>query len=110
MGGGGTALALLPLSRGFLSCSNALVVEPVLSGETAREMDAPSDRKLAARAIRGDAEAFAELYRRYERPIFNFILRSTGQRAVAEDLLQETFTRVWRVGGTFDTEQGAFRP
>jgi RNA polymerase sigma-70 factor (ECF subfamily) len=107
---GATALALPALDLDFASPGNLLPAEPVVSGETAQPMDPPSDRTLAARAIRGDADAFAELYRRYERPIFNFILRSTGQRALAEELLQETFTRVWRVGSTFDAANGSFRP
>ncbi len=109
--GGWVATIALPLpGQGFAGAGNALAVQPVLSGGTAQEMDTPSDRTLAARAIRGDEAAFAELYRRYERPIFNFILRNTGRRTLAEDLLQETFTRVWRVGGTFDVVDGAFRP
>jgi RNA polymerase sigma-70 factor (ECF subfamily) len=44
----------------------------------------------------GDAAALEELYRRYERPLFNYLFRLSGNRARAEDLLQETFLRVWR--------------
>ncbi len=113
MEGLGTTGATLALPRPGLSLASSghvRPVQPVVSGETAQPMDPPSDRTLAARASRGDADAFAELYRRYERPIFNFILRSTGQRALAEELLQETFTRVWRVGGSFDAVNGSFRP
>jgi RNA polymerase sigma-70 factor (ECF subfamily) len=109
MGGHTTALALPRPGLGFLNAGNPLAVQPVLSDETAPDMPPSSDRTLAARAVQGDSEAFAELYRRYERPIFNFILRSTGQRALAEELLQETFTRVWSAGRTFDTARGAFR-
>ena len=103
MASGVMTVALPPPGLGCSSASD-VEVEPILSGEAAQGMD--SDRTLAGRAIRGDAEAFAELYRRYERPIFNFILRCTGSRALAEELLQETFTRVWRVGSTFDTPHG----
>src|SRR5262245_12888448 len=44
----------------------------------------------------GDARAFEVLVRRYRAPVFNFILRYTGQRARAEDLLQETWLKVVR--------------
>src|SRR5690606_32418337 len=42
----------------------------------------------------GNAEAFAVILERYRRPMFNFILRSTRDRAQAEDLVQEVFLRV----------------
>jgi RNA polymerase sigma-70 factor (ECF subfamily) len=107
---GTTSLALADPGLGFASPGNPLTLQSILSGETKPAMAPPSDRALAEQAVRGDTEAFAELYRRYERPIFNFILRSVGQRALAEELLQETFTRVWRVGRTFDPVNGSFRP
>jgi RNA polymerase sigma-70 factor (ECF subfamily) len=108
--GEGAAMVLARPEAGLVDAGNPFAVQPVLSGETALAMDRPSDRALAERAVRGDAEAFGELYRRYERPIFNFILRSTRQRALAEELLQETFMRVWYAGRTFDAVHGAFRP
>ena len=49
---------------------------------------------LAFRA--GDARAFESLVRRHRAPVFNFILRYTGQRARAEDVLQETWLKVVR--------------
>lgn len=42
----------------------------------------------------GDIAAFRELLQRHERPVFNFLLRHVGNRAYAEDLLQEVFLRV----------------
>jgi RNA polymerase sigma-70 factor, ECF subfamily len=44
----------------------------------------------------GDARAFDTLVRRHRTPVFNFILRFTGQRQRAEDLLQETWLKVVR--------------
>ena len=104
------ALVLLGPESGLADAGNPFAVRPILSGGATPDMDTSSDRALAERAVRGDAEAFGELYRRYERPIFNFILRSTRQRALAEELLQETFMRVWYAGRTFDAVHGAFRP
>jgi RNA polymerase sigma-70 factor (ECF subfamily) len=45
---------------------------------------------------RGDVRAFERLVARHRGPVFNFILRFTGQRARAEDLLQETWLKVVR--------------
>ncbi len=44
----------------------------------------------------GDARAFEALVARHRAPVFNFILRLTGQRSRAEDLLQETWLKVIR--------------
>jgi len=71
---------------------------------------AAEDVALVTRVSGGDSEAFAVLYRRYERPIFGFLYRLTNNRALAEDLLQETFTRVWVAARTFRGARGAFRP
>src|SRR5258708_5488783 len=54
------------------------------------------DRALLERVAGGDTDAFTVLYRRFERPVFAMLLRlAGGRRAVAEDLLQEAFVRVW---------------
>ncbi len=52
------------------------------------------DLDLLDRFHAGDAAAFARLLRRYERPIYNFLLRSVRDRTAAEDLAQEVFMRV----------------
>src|SRR5579863_4250082 len=44
----------------------------------------------------GDAGAFEALVRRHRSSVFNFVLRFTGHRARAEDLLQETWLKVVR--------------
>src|SRR5260370_32769389 len=45
---------------------------------------------------RGDAVAFEVLVRRHRTPVFNYIFRFTGDRARAEDILQETWLKVVR--------------
>jgi RNA polymerase sigma-70 factor (ECF subfamily) len=56
-----------------------------------------------------DVDAFRVLYARYELRVFNFVYRCVGNRALAEDLLQETFWRVWQAARTFDPARGRFR-
>jgi RNA polymerase sigma-70 factor (ECF subfamily) len=73
-------------------------------------IDAASDDALVARVARGDRDAFAQLYRRYERPVFGVLLRFGGQRALAEEWLQEAFTRVWLAAASHDAARGAVRP
>lgn len=49
----------------------------------------------------GDARAFKTLVGRHRLAVFNFILRYTGQRQRAEDLLQETWLKVVRGSGEY---------
>jgi RNA polymerase sigma-70 factor (ECF subfamily) len=70
---------------------------------------APSDEDLLERVAGGDTEAFTILYGRFERPVFGVLLRLAGRRALAEEWLQETFTRVWRAAATHDRSRGAGR-
>ena len=55
---------------------------------------APSDDELARLARSGCAASFEQLVRRFQAPVLQF-LRRRGAGADAEDLVQETFVRVW---------------
>jgi RNA polymerase sigma-70 factor (ECF subfamily) len=52
------------------------------------------DPRLLRRAQRGDQAAFRALVEGYSTPVFNYILRLTGDRTLAEDLTQDVFLRV----------------
>ncbi|MCU0619016.1 MAG: sigma-70 family RNA polymerase sigma factor [Gemmatimonadaceae bacterium] len=52
------------------------------------------DADLVARALDGRDEAYRELIRRYERPVFSLVYRMVRDREQAEDLAQETFIKV----------------
>ena len=67
------------------------------------------DDELMLTVIDGNTAAFNALYVRYEKAIFNFILRYTGNRGLAQDLLQETFTRIWFAAHSFNPEKGTFK-
>jgi RNA polymerase sigma-70 factor (ECF subfamily) len=73
------------------------------------DLEALADDALMRRVCARDMEAFRVLYIRYELRVFNLVLRCTGERALAEDLLQETFWRVWQAGRTYDPVRGEFR-
>jgi len=54
------------------------------------------DPEVLRRAQRGDERAFAVIVRAYETPIFNYVYRIVGDRALSEDLTQEVFVRVFQ--------------
>ena len=54
------------------------------------------DLGVLRKAQRGDERAFAIIVRAYETPVFNYVLRLVGDRALAEDLTQEVFLRVFQ--------------
>jgi RNA polymerase sigma-70 factor (ECF subfamily) len=53
-----------------------------------------SDEVLMVRYQRGDREAFALLVKRYNKPVFNFVLRQLHAPALCEDVTQEVFMRL----------------
>lgn len=57
--------------------------------------DEQPERLLQA-AGRGDRRAFEALYERFARPLMAFLFAFTRDRALAEDLVQETFVRAWK--------------
>jgi RNA polymerase sigma-70 factor (ECF subfamily) len=54
------------------------------------------DLGVLRKAQRGDERAFSIIVRTYEQPVFNYVLRLTGDRALSEDLTQEVFLRVFQ--------------
>ncbi len=55
----------------------------------------PDDRSLIEAFQAGDEFAFVALYNRYKAPVFAFCVKMLLDRAAAEDVLQETFVRVY---------------
>ncbi|NOQ98400.1 MAG: sigma-70 family RNA polymerase sigma factor [Calditrichae bacterium] len=56
----------------------------------------PTDEELIARFQDGDTYAFDQLVRRYKDPLLNFIFRFIGDLNESEDLVQDTFYRVYK--------------
>ena len=54
------------------------------------------DIAVIRRAQRGDKRAFTLIFRTYEAPVFNYVLRMVGNRTLAEDLTQDVFLRVYQ--------------
>lgn len=63
-----------------------------------------SSADLVTRVCAGDAEAFRLIFERYSRPVISFIFDMVNDRALAEELTQETFVRAYRAIRTMRRE------
>jgi RNA polymerase sigma-70 factor (ECF subfamily) len=70
----------------------------------------PQEGALIARLQRRDPQALAELYDRYGKMAYSLVLRVVRDNAIAEDLVQETFLRVWNRVHSIDSEKGSLGP
>lgn len=61
-----------------------------------------TDDDLMRRVSAGDADAFTGLYERHKGRVFTYLLRLSVNRHVAEDLLQETWLRVYRARASYE--------
>lgn len=78
----------------MVSGKEQLSEAPVQTGEELMQLVAAGDRK-----------AFDEIYDRYHRQIYNFIKKQVGDRAAAEDVMQEVFVRLFKAARSFDPEK-----
>ncbi len=60
------------------------------------------DGQIVARIAQGDRQALAELYGRYQRLLFKYLLQLTPDHGLAEELLQDTLVAVWKSAGSFE--------
>src|SRR4051794_13917907 len=65
---------------------------------------------LVRRLQRREQDALEELYDRYGKIVYSLILRIVKDAAIAEDLVQETFLRVWNRVQGFDARKGSIDP
>lgn len=76
-------------------------------------MDSPSqhaastiDPKLMARVVKGDQQAFGQLYDQSSPLLYAMALRILGHREDAAELLQEVYLEVWRKVARYDVGRG----
>lgn len=69
-------------------------------------MDRPLNihQKLIDRCKKGDRRAQAEIYKLYAKPLYNVAYRILNTREEAEDVLQESFVKVFQNMGTYRGE------
>jgi RNA polymerase sigma-70 factor (ECF subfamily) len=68
-----------------------------------------ADEELMQLVYRGQAEAFEVIYDRHADAAFSLAYRMCGQRALAEDVVQEGFLSLWRSGAHYDRARGSVR-
>src|SRR5215471_3115269 len=71
------------------------------------QLSSQDDAQLVERLKRREPQAMAEMYDRYSRMAYSLILRIVRNTGAAEDLVQETFLRVWNRAQAFDSSRGA---
>jgi len=69
-------------------------------------VDRPDEDLMAGVSI-GDSGALGMLYDRYGVAVYSLALRMLGDRLLAEELVQETFVRVWRQSSSYSRARGA---
>jgi len=84
---------------------------PVMGAESSEAINSSETRgdedvRLVARLAAGDRDALAELYARYQRPLFGYLLRLASDRGLAEELLQDTLVAAWTSAGAFAGRSG----
>ena len=80
----------------------------LLSARDATTSEKLSDEALATQVAQGDSVALETLYDRHAATVLGILVRVIGDRTVAEDVLQETFWRVWKSASTFESGRGSF--
>ena len=93
-------MATLVLNSPALGAGTAF--RPV-SGQGA-ELDPKSDAAIMLRVAAGDEAGFTYLAEKYHRPMIHFLYRMVGNHAVAEELAQEVFLRVYRARSSYRAE------
>lgn len=68
------------------------------------EVDPASDAAMMLRAAAGDEGAFNFLVAKHNRPVIHFLYRMVHNQAVAEELAQEVFLRVYRARDSYRAE------
>jgi RNA polymerase sigma-70 factor (ECF subfamily) len=73
------------------------IASPVAAAQPTRRSQGltSDDPDLVGRAREGDQVAFASLFEQYHAPILNYLHRMVGDRAMAEDLTQDTFIKAY---------------
>jgi RNA polymerase sigma-70 factor, ECF subfamily len=67
-----------------------------------------ADEELVGQVAQGNERALSELYDRYARPVYATGVRLLRDSHLAEELVQDSFTNVWRGAASFDPKRARF--
>jgi RNA polymerase sigma-70 factor (ECF subfamily) len=69
------------------------------------ENEVREETVLLVAAGRGDRAAFRGLYAHFSAPLFSLALRLVGDAGAAEEVLQDTFVKIWRHAAAYDARK-----
>ena len=69
-----------------------------------------TDDELILEYRAGTEESFKILVERYAQPLYGFAYRMTGKQELSEDIVQETFVKVWKKIGQYNAGSNTFKP
>ena len=90
-----SSVSSVAVNRGFLPMAGVASHAATKSADT-QSAEGLSDAQIMLRVKDGDDSAFEYLVQKYRRPMLSFMYRMARNSAVAEDLAQEVFLRVYR--------------
>ncbi len=82
----------------------------MLTADLTASSTVPADDVLLRRIAAGDNAALELLYNRYARVVYGLSLRMLGTPEAAEDIVQDTFWRVWKKSDTYQPGRGNVGP
>ena len=65
--------------------------------------DPIAEIRLLERIARGEQIAFRDLYGRYSDPLMGLAMQLLNSRSEVEEVIQDTFVRIWRYAGNYDS-------
>src|SRR6185437_9760656 len=83
---------------------------PKASARTAFDAARDEDTVLVEAIARGDAHALEQIYDRHSRGVYSLALRLLGDTAAAEEVVQETFLKLWRQPAAYQPSRGRLFP
>jgi RNA polymerase sigma-70 factor (ECF subfamily) len=104
MGFGASSIALVEAGQSIPS-----VTRPGWRNSTERRLDEnQASALLVRRCVAGEAAAWEEIVRQYNRRIYNLCYRFAGTADDAQDLTQEVFIKIYRTLASFDGAKASF--
>src|SRR5947209_2923398 len=83
---------------------------PSVPARSALERAHADDSVLVEYVARGESWALELLYERYSRGVYSLAVRLLGDTAAAEEVVQETFLKVWRHPSAYQPSRGRLLP
>jgi RNA polymerase sigma-70 factor (ECF subfamily) len=83
---------------------------PVAPAQRTLEATLDDDVSLVSAISRGDSHALEVVYDRYSRGVYSLALRLLSDGPAAEEVVQETFLKLWRQPGSYQANRGRLLP